>query len=134
MPRSGPGKGLSLPCLSRNLDRRLWVSRRRSLGDRRRLGPRLAAQSSRRGGPGSLRALRCGDPEGLPVGARQTSQAEGAVVFSEKHHFSCRLFGLPAHILVGRSAVMDDLIQRWVAGDSAAAEELYREYFGRVRE
>src|SRR5262249_55220377 len=52
----------------------------------------------------------------------------------EKHHFSCRLFGLPAHILVGRSAVMDDLIQRWVAGDSAAAEELYREYFGRVRE
>ena len=29
---------------------------------------------------------------------------------------------------------MDTLIQRWTAGDSAAAEALYRSYFKRVRE
>ncbi len=29
---------------------------------------------------------------------------------------------------------MDDLIARWVAGEDAAAEELYRTYYGRVKE
>lgn len=29
---------------------------------------------------------------------------------------------------------MDEIIDRWVAGDEAAAEELYRQYFNRVRE
>jgi RNA polymerase sigma-70 factor (ECF subfamily) len=29
---------------------------------------------------------------------------------------------------------MDDLVGRWASGDSAAAEALYREYFGRVKE
>src|SRR5690349_10359141 len=29
---------------------------------------------------------------------------------------------------------MDDIVERWAAGDSAAAEALYREYFGRVKE
>ena len=29
---------------------------------------------------------------------------------------------------------MDDLIARWVAGDAAAGEELYRRYYHRVKE
>ncbi len=29
---------------------------------------------------------------------------------------------------------MDDIVARWAAGDAAAAETLYREYFGRVKE
>jgi DNA-directed RNA polymerase specialized sigma24 family protein len=29
---------------------------------------------------------------------------------------------------------MDEIIGRWAAGNPAAAEELYREYYGRVKE
>src|SRR6185295_1431212 len=34
----------------------------------------------------------------------------------------------------GGDTAMDEIITRWVAGDAAAAEELYRQYYHRVRE